>query len=333
MQLSWQIVRLNLKETFSIAYGDYSFRDALIVSLKKHNAIGYGECTAVSYYHVNLNDFLHQLKAIQPILEKKKMCTPKEFYQELVVLPIETFLLSALDCAYWDLYGKLEQKNFLELNAITSNSIPDSSITISIADVATQIKKITTSNWSRFKIKCKGFHEKDIQKVLGLSKEIALDTNGSFTKEESQRLEHLESANHFQYVEQPMAVGFDNYSVLSRSSNVNWMADEDCQTIEDLEHLQPHYKSINVKLMKCGGLTPALELIKKAKEMQFKVMIGCMTESTIGISAGAVLAPLCDFADLDGANLIANDFAIGSSVVSGKIALTDKPGLGIKCIV
>ena len=75
----------------------------------------------------------------------------------------------------------------------------------------------------------------------------------------------------------------------------NWMADEDCQNSSALKELRQHYRSINIKLVKCGGLTPALEMISVAKELGFKIMIGCMTESTIGISAGAVLAPLCDF--------------------------------------
>ena len=97
----------------------------------------------------------------------------------------------------------------------------------------------------------------------------------------------------------------------------------------DLEILKPHYSSINIKLVKCGGLTPALQLIKKAKELGFKTMIGCMTESTIGISAGATLASLVDYADLDGANLIANDMAYGSHVVNGEIIVSNKPGLGI----
>ena len=81
--------------------------------------------------------------------------------------------------------------------------------------------------------------------------------------------------------------------------------------------------------MKCGGLTPALQIIKKAKELGFKIMIGCMTESTVGISAGSVLVPLVDYVDLDGANLIANDIAFGSTIEKGKVLLSDKVGLGI----
>jgi L-alanine-DL-glutamate epimerase-like enolase superfamily enzyme len=73
-----------------------------------------------------------------------------------------------------------------------------------------------------------------------------------------------------------------------------------------------------------------MEMINVAKELNYKIMMGCMTESTIGISAGAALAPFCDYADLDGSNLIANDIACGSKIVNGKINLSEDYGLGIK---
>jgi L-alanine-DL-glutamate epimerase-like enolase superfamily enzyme len=110
------------------------------------------------------------------------------------------------------------------------------------------------------------------------------------------------------------------------------MADEDCQDLSDLNELTSYYRSINIKLLKCGGLTPALAMISHAKELGFQIMIGCMTESSIGISAGAVLAPLCDYADLDGASLIANDIAKGSEVINGRIHLSESNGLGIRII-
>lgn len=330
MKLSWQIVRFELKETFSIAYGNYSFREALIVSLKKHDFIGYGECTAIDYYHINLSDFVDRLKVIQQIIEKQKINHPTEFYIFLQTLELPSFLRSALDCAYWDLFGKLEGKSFLELNSILVKSLPESSITISVAPIETQIRKIEASNWNKFKVKCNHFNSTDINLLLQLNYSIALDSNGSFSKEECTVLENHSGIEKFAYLEQPMAKGSDNYLSLHSDGLANWMADEDCQDAASLAILKPHYKSINVKLVKCGGLTPALDMIQKARQLNYKIMMGCMTESTIGISAGAALAPLCDYADLDGANLIANDLAYGSYIENGKIVLSDQPGLGIK---
>jgi L-Ala-D/L-Glu epimerase len=332
MKLFWQIVRLNLKETFSIAYGNYTFREALIVTLSKNNCKGFGECTAIDYYHINLADFVQQLQLVKDSIENQKIEHPTQFYQFLLTLELPSFLRSALDCAYWDLFGKLENKSFSDLNAITIQKLPESSITISVDRIENQINKIQKSSWTKFKVKCNHFNESDIESLLHLDQSIALDSNGSFTKENCLWLEKQEAISKFDYLEQPMKIGVENYAVLHSNLFANWMADEDCHDELSLELLQSHYKSINIKLVKCGGLTPALQLIKKARAFNFEIMIGCMTESTVGISAGAVLAPLVDFADLDGANLIANDIADGSKVVNGVINLSEKPGLGIEWI-
>jgi len=332
MTLSWQIVRLELKEMFSIAYGNYSYREALIVSLQSHQCSGYGECTAIDYYHINLADFVTQLKGIQRKIEQQKIQHPTNFYAFLVTLDLPSFLRSALDCAYWDLFGKLDNKSFLELNSIEVLQLPESSITISVAPIGDQIKKIKTSSWNTFKVKCNHFNMQEINSLLALDYAIALDSNGSFLKEDCSWLEHNATTEKFTYLEQPMKKGSEQFENLHADLHANWMADEDCQDEFALEQLQPHYRSVNIKLVKCGGLTPALQMITKARQLNYKIMIGCMTESTVGISAGAAIAPLCDFADLDGANLISNDIATGSTIVNGKIQLTTQSGLGITLI-
>ncbi|WP_298119577.1 enolase C-terminal domain-like protein [Flavobacterium sp.] len=332
MNLSWQIVRLELKETFSISYGNYTFREALIVSLKSHNTIGYGECTAIDYYQINLQEFVQKLEVIKKQIELQKILHPQDFYRFLLTLELPSFLRSALDCAYWDLFGKLENKSFSELNAIEIQQLPESSITISVDSIENQIQKIKNSLWSKFKVKCNHFNENNIKSLLELNYDIALDSNGSFDKENCLWLQNEITSEKFSYLEQPMKKGQENYEILKANLHSNWMADEDCQDGTSLEQLKPHYKSINIKLVKCGGLTPALEMIQKARSLNYKIMIGCMTESSVGISAGSVLASLCDFADLDGANLVANDIAKGSQIVNGKIQLSEKPGLGIEII-
>ncbi len=330
MILHWQIVQLQLKETFAIAYGNYTFREALIVSLQSHGEKGFGECTAIDYYGINLNEFEADLARIQSAVENQNISHPTEFYAFLLSLQLPSFLRSALDCAYWDLFGKLERQSFLALNQINYQQLPESSITISVDSIDKQLQKIAQSNWRYFKVKCNHFNESDIRKLYESDRKIALDSNGSFSAQDCLRLENTDWVSQFTYLEQPMKKGAEQYTNLHSDQAANWMADEDCQDSTDLPNLLPHYQSINIKLVKCGGLTPALEIIAEARKLGFKIMIGCMTESTIGISAGAVLAPLCDYADLDGANLIANDIAKGSHVVNGIIQLNEKPGLGIK---
>ena len=327
MQLHFHKTELHLKETFSIAYGNYDKRDALVVKLSHLGKDGYGECVSINYYGINLEDFVLKLKEIQPRIENQKIIHPKEFFAFLEQFQLHHFLLSALDCAYWDLFGKLENKSFSDINQLENKTLAESSITISIAEIDEQIRKIENSSWNKFKVKCNGFNLKNTEKLLNLNRNIALDANASFTKEDCLFIQETSGFQKLMYIEQPLEIG--NFGILKNGNSVNWMADEDCQDLTFLEKLKPYYSSINIKLMKCGGLTPALEMITEAKKLGYKIMLGCMTESSLGISAGCALAGLLDFADLDGANLISNDYATGSFVDNGKIILSEKPGLGI----
>jgi L-alanine-DL-glutamate epimerase-like enolase superfamily enzyme len=330
MELRCELKKLHLKETFSIAYGNYNHRDALLIELSHQNSKGYGECVAIDYYQIDLKSFVLKLKEIQHQIEAQNIIHPKEFFKFLLSLNLHPFLLSALDCAYWDLFGKLENKSFIELNQLPSENLVESSITISVGEIDQQIQKIEISTWNKFKVKCKGLNKNHVEKLLEVDRNIALDSNASFSDEDCVWFQQNVDIQKFSYLEQPRPI--DHYQVLKKESFANWMADEDCQNIDSLRELIPYYKSINIKLMKCGGLTPALEMIKKAKELNYKIMIGCMTESTVGISAGCLLAGLVDFADLDGATLISNDYATGNFVENGKIILSGKPGLGLELI-
>ncbi|WP_336730820.1 enolase C-terminal domain-like protein [Chryseobacterium sp. VD8] len=327
MELRFERRPLYLKETFSIAYGNYDKREALLIELSHQKCKGYGECVAIDYYRIDLQSFVLKLKEIQILIESQEIIHPKDFFTFLSNLNLPPFLLSALDCAYWDLFGKLENKSFIELNHFPSDKLVESSITISVGEIDHQIEIIEKSSWNKFKVKCKGLDKNKVEKLLQLNRNIALDSNASFTDEDCIWLQNHSENQKFSYLEQPRPI--NNYKILEKEGFANWMADEDCQNLESLDKLTPYYKSINIKLMKCGGLTPALEMIRKARKLDYKIMIGCMTESTVGISAACNLTGLVDYADLDGANLISNDYATGSLVKNGKIILSTKPGLGI----
>lgn len=330
MQLKWKIVQHQLKEPFKIAYGVYDFRKALIVSIEKEGKTGYGECTEIDYYHIHLADFVKDLERIQPILTSFPIEHPFDFFKKLHTFSLHPFLESAIDCSFWDLYGKLENKTFAELNQIKILYFPPSSITFSMDEEAVQLKKIIDSDWEFCKVKVNSWSTSLRDKLLATGKKISIDSNGSFSLEICEFIQNDSHSAKFLYFEQPMPKGAEHYKHLSQNSYANWMADEDLQSIDDLELLQPHYKTINIKVMKCGGLTPSLAIIQKAKAMNFKIMIGCMTESTVGISAGIALASFADYLDLDGANLIANDSFNGSKIVNGEVVLSEGNGLGIE---
>lgn len=327
MKLEYSIIKLKMRETFSIAYGAYNERKTLVVTLSYAGKKGYGECVEIDYYGIRLQDFVPKLALLQSELALLSIKHPKEFFLWLAGFSLPSFLLSALDCAYWDLYGKLENQSFIELNALPNLPKTESSITIPIATINEQVRKIESSHWSKFKVKCKSLNIKDLEKLNTLGKPIAIDANASFTVGDCLLIQKTAWVQNFSYFEQPLPIG--QFQHLDAGKFALWMADEDAQNQSVLPQLSLHYAAINIKLMKCGGLTPALDMIKKAKSLGFKVMLGCMTESSVGISAACALSGLLDFADLDGANLIANDFAHGSFVENGKIILSDAPGLGI----
>jgi L-alanine-DL-glutamate epimerase-like enolase superfamily enzyme len=331
MQLKWKIVQHQLKEPFKIAYGVYNFRKALIVSIDFNGKTGFGECTEIDYYHIHLADFENDLKRIQPIFNSFPIEHPLDFFKKLKTFSLHPFLQSAIDCAFWDLYGKLENKTFAELNQIKITHFPQSSITISMDEEAVQLKKIIDSDWEFCKVKVNSWSTSLRDKLLATGKKISIDSNGSFSLEICDFIQNDPLSAKFLYFEQPLAKGAENYKHLSQNSYANWMADEDLQSIDDLELLQPHYKTLNIKVMKCGGLTHSLAIIQKAKDLNFKIMMGCMTESTVGISAGIALASFADYLDLDGANLIANDTFNGSKVVNGEVILSECAGLGVFC--
>jgi L-alanine-DL-glutamate epimerase-like enolase superfamily enzyme len=329
MKLKWKIVQHQLKEPFKIAYGVYDFRKALLVSIEKEGKTGYGECTEIDYYHIHLDDFVNDLERIKPLFQRLQIEHPFDFINKIQDFSLHPFLQSAIDCAFWDLYGKLENKTFAELNQIKITHFAQSSITISMDDEDVQLQKIIQSDWEYCKVKVNSWTTSLRDKLLATEKKISIDSNGSFSSEQCELISKDQLSEKFLYFEQPMAKGIENYKHLSQNSYANWMADEDLQSIEDLELLQPHYKTLNIKVMKCGGLTPSLALIQKAKDLNFKIMIGCMTESTVGISAGIALASFADYLDLDGANLIANDMFNGSKIVKGEVVLSHEAGLGI----
>jgi len=121
----------------------------------------------------------------------------------------------------------------------------------------------------------------------------------------------------------------DDNAWLSSESPIPIIGDEAVRNIPELMSNRDVYSGINIKLMKCGGMNNAMKMINIARAFGMKVMIGCMTETSCAISAAAQLSPLVDWCDLDGNLLISNDPFMGLNVVDGKVALPDKPGLGI----
>jgi L-alanine-DL-glutamate epimerase-like enolase superfamily enzyme len=132
-------------------------------------------------------------------------------------------------------------------------------------------------------------------------------------------------------IEQPLpSVMLEETRWLRERVDLPIIADEAVKTAADIPALAECYDGINIKLMKAGGVQEALNMIRMARALGLKVMLGCMVETSVAIAAAAHLSPLADFADLDGNLLISNDPFRGPQVVKGKLILPDRPGLGVE---
>ncbi|MCL4169252.1 UNVERIFIED_CONTAM: hypothetical protein GTU68_049565, partial [Idotea baltica] len=136
-----------------------------------------------------------------------------------------------------------------------------------------------------------------------------------------------------EFIEQPLrADNWEGHKLVFKNSSLPIIADESCQVEADVAKCHNHFHGVNVKLTKCGGLTPARRMLNEAKSLNMKTMVGCMTESTVGISAIAHLLPLLDYVDMDGALLLAKDIAIGVTIIDGKTTYSNELGTGVSLI-
>ncbi|MBF5027838.1 enolase C-terminal domain-like protein [Planobacterium oryzisoli] len=316
-----------MRSAFVLAHGSYTERSAITVTVTDQRHHGYGELVVIDYYGLQLQDLCLELELVAGYLKDLVSVHPMEIYAYLCSLPIHSFVRSAVDCACWDYYGKSMGKLFSELNNIPRSTPLQSSFTIGVTDSKTQLQQANQSAWNFIKFKCDREYENLLRDCGLIQKKFAIDFNGSLNRKQYAELLDSTWCAALQYIEQPVPA--TERPKRRQRTTLPVIADEAFQEASDLKQIAESYDGINIKLLKVGGLTPALLKIQQAKQLGLKVMIGCMTESTVGISAAAVLAPLCDYADLDGANLIANDYAYGSTVQEGLISISTKPGLGI----
>lgn len=259
--------------------------------------------------------------------------TPSTFYSWINdQFPDLPFLRCALDCAYHDLYGNIIGKHSRAILHIPDNQQPPmSSFTIGMGSQEEVLDKIKCKPWPIYKIKLGGPQDMDIMNKIRQTTDAVLrvDANEGWTYENIATNCRILADLQVEFVEQPLPAKDDHLlaSILGECP-LPLIADEACQEVEDVQKCHGRYHAINIKLMKCGGITPAFQMIQEARELGLKIMIGCMTESSIGISSAAQLAPLVDYVDLDGALLLKKDVAVGIILENGKIKYPSRNGHG-----
>tara|TARA_B100001245_G_scaffold32654_1_gene20926 strand:+ start:177 stop:1193 length:1017 start_codon:yes stop_codon:yes gene_type:complete len=337
MKLLLHEYELPLKHPFTISRGTITAQRTLIVELQQDGMSGYGEATANNYYDSSMDLMRTRLQAMQPLLESEMFRDTESFWNLCAGhLADAPFVLSALDCAAHDLWGRLENAAVHRLWGLDPNDAVKSSFTIGIAGVNEMVAKLAEMpGWPVYKIKLGT--ARDMQIIQGLREHtdavFRVDANCGWAPCDAAALSTEMAQQGVEFIEQPLPPEARKAQAeLFRNSSLPLIADESCVGEADVLRCVDHFHGINIKLCKCGGLTPARRMIAAAHDHGLKVMVGCMTESSIGISAAAQLTPLLDYADLDGAVLLAKDAGDGVQLRQGQFVFPSEPGLGIRTL-
>ncbi len=334
MKLKYKTYNLPFLHPFTISKGTKTHQPTLIVELDFMGIKGYGEAPAINYYNISVEKMLEDLERKKIFVEKFAFSDPERYWHYLHHLfPANPFLVCALDMAGWDIYGKLQRKQLHEIWGLDTATAPLTDYTIGIDSIENMVAKMKAKPWPIYKVKV-GV-EGDVEMVTALRKHtdatFRVDANAGWTLDEALQKIPLFKELGVEFVEQPLAKDdWEGMKVLFERSVLPLIADESCVFENDVEKCAGHFHGINIKLTKCSGITPARRMIKKAKELQLKVMVGCMNESSIGTAAIAQLAPMLDHVDMDGPLLLAEDTAEGVILNNGKILFNEIPGLGVK---
>ena len=329
MELTLSPYRLELAHTFSISRESHDFQDSLVVSLSNKGKTGYGEATSNAYYHITSASMAKEIGAHKVAVESHLFLNPTVFYSFIKKLGLSNFSLCALDLAAWDLYGKILQKPLYQIWKTKLDYYPTTNYTIGIDSIDKMLAKMEEKPWPIYKIKLGTKEDVAIVKALRekTSAVFRVDANCAWGVQETIDNGVALKKLGVEFIEQPMAAGeWEGMKRVYEKSVLPLMADESCLVPEDVSKCVGHFHGITIKLTKCGGLSPALKMIQEAKNLGLKTMVGCMTESSVGISAIAQLLPQLDFVDMDGAMLLKNDIAKG--VVINSEAAVIFPSLG-----
>lgn len=333
MKVQYWHHNLKFRHPFTISRGTKTHQSTLIVELEHFGIKGYGEASAISYYNIPVEKMIEDLEQKKKFIEKFVFTDPERYWHYLHhLLPNNNFLVCALDIAAWDLYGKMKGKKLYDLwkGDISNNAICD--YTIGIDTVEKMVEKMKAKPWPIYKIKVGTADDIAIVKALRENTDAVLrvDANAAWDVETAVKLIPELDKLGVELVEQPLAKDdWEGMKILYKESTLPLYADESCVIESDVERCQNHFHGINIKLTKCSGITPARRMIDKAKQLDMKVMVGCMNESTVGSSAIAHLLPFIDHVDMDGPLLLEEDVATGINYDYGKISYSDAPGLGI----
>jgi L-alanine-DL-glutamate epimerase-like enolase superfamily enzyme len=335
MKLTYQPFELELQHAFTIAKFSRTSTPLMLVQLEHEGYIGYGEASMVPYMgesHQSATEFLARVDVAQ-------FRYPFDFaginhYLDEVAAG-EPAIKAAIDIALHDLDGKLKKQACWQLFGSNPALMPVTSFTIGIDSPEMIIKKLEgAKGFKVIKVKLGRDSDKELIKTIRTVTDVPLyvDANQGWTDlEESLDMTHWLHEQGILLIEQPMLkTNIDGNAWLTERSPIPIIGDESVQRLADVDKAKGVYTGINVKLMKSAGMYEAHQMILKAKQIGLKTMIGCMSETSCATLAAAALAPLCDWADIDGPFLTTNNPYAMPDFADGKWVLNKEAGLGLK---
>lgn len=337
MQLTYQKFDLPLRHVFTISRGSVATQETLIVQLAHEGQFGYGESTTNKYYGVTIDSMSAAIESVRAEIERATPGDPAQVMAPIAPqLQGQEFALNALDGALHDLWGKLRGAPVYRLWGLSTDKIPFSDYTLGIDTPAKMVEKLREMpGWPVYKIKL------GTEDDLGILRELRrhsnttfrVDANCGWTADQTIEFAPIMKAMNVEFIEQPLPrEDRDGARRAFEKSELPLIADESCITEDDVERCVGLFHGINIKLVKCGGLAAGRRMALRARELGLKVMAGCMTESTVGISALAQLLPLLDYVDMDGAVLIAKDIATGVRLDRGRCIYPNENGTGVRLL-
>ena len=336
MKLTHEILTLRTKHPFTIARGGSSeFRVVWVRVTDSDGNDGWGEASPSKFYGETADTVVAVLPRLADAIEGINPWSLEEIEHELdAAVRFNGAAKSAVSAALHDLAAKRLDVPLWKMWGLDPARSPRSSFTIGIGDAADIKRKVAEAEqYPILKVKLGSDHDEEILDIVRSAapdKVLRVDANAAWTPKHALRMMEILVRYDVEFVEQPLpAHDIDGMRFVRERSPLPIVADESCVTSVDIPRLVGAVDGINIKLAKCGGLREALRMIAVARAHGLLVMCGCMIETSLGITAAAHLAPLLDYADLDGAALVANDPFIGVSIAGGRIALRDAPGLGV----
>jgi L-alanine-DL-glutamate epimerase-like enolase superfamily enzyme len=324
---------LQLKHVFTVAVNSRTTTPVVLTEIEYDGIVGYGEASMPPY----LGESHETATAFLSKVDLGRFSNPFELETILgaidAIAPGNPAAKASVDIALHDLVGKLMKQPWYNIWGYDPAKAPVTTFTIGIdTPEVVQQKTREASEFRMLKIKLGRDTDRAMVEAIRSVSDAPMsgDANQGWT-DRQQALDMIAwlKERGFLYVEQPLPKErVDDLAWVTERSPLPIIGDEGVQRLADVQKAHGVYSGINIKLMKSTGMREAQKMLQLARALGMKVMLGCMTETSCGISAASHLSPMVDWADLDGALLISNDIFDGTKVVNGKVTLSDRPGIG-----